>query len=419
MLSDPKGVGEPSYIPLDQVINYTIRFENLASALAPAFDVTVIAQLDPGLDLSSVLVGSSSHPDVMTALVDESNHTISWFFKDIMLPPNKEPPEGEGWVQFSARPRLDLPSGAPLAAKAAIRFDFNPPIETNEVVYTVDASPPETRIGNLPSVQLNPSFQVPWEGSDGEDGSGVQQVTVLVSENGGPFQMLDTTASPSLLFQGEPGRAYGFATMGVDQVGNSEAVPEQPDVTVNVGHPLSLKSGLHLLGVPVAPAPGLPGKLASPGALWSAWDSSRQTYLAPADGETAWPVAEDKMPGSGLWARIQDEATVYITGQPVPAGQPYSIELHKGWNLIANPYTTAIPWSLDTIKVRVGGEEKLLGEAQAAGWMEDFAWGWDGETYSLVYDASAAPEGMADLKPFRGYWVQAHQDVTLVLPPPA
>lgn len=65
-----------------------------------------------------------------------------------------------------------------------------------------------------------------------------------------------------------------------------------------------------------------------------------------------------------------------------------------------------------------GTEKKSLREAQQAGWIEDYAWGWDGSAYRLVYDASVVPQAEGRLEPWKGYWVYAHQDCALLLPPP-
>jgi hypothetical protein len=122
--------------------------------------------------------------------------------------------------------------------------------------------------------------------------------------------------------------------------------------------------------------------------------------------------------GRGWWVRFDEPAAGLVWGPAVPVHQPYSIDLQPGWNLVASPFATPVSWSLDEIRVRSEGVEKTLREAQAAGWMEDFAWGWDGNAYSLVYHAGVLPGVASTLEPFRGYWVQAHRPATLVLSPP-
>lgn len=419
LLSDPAGFDSAAYIAEDQIISYTIRFENPESAQAKASDLTVIAELGAGIDLASVLSGQSSHPDGMTAEISESNRSITWFFEDIMLPPNQSPPEGEGWIRFSARPHADVASGTSISAKAAIRFDYNPPIETNEVVYTVDSGAPATQVQGLTPVQLSPSFEISWAGSDEPGGSGLQDVTLLVSEDGGPFNVLGAFSEQTILFLGETGKTYGFATVGIDQVGHPEAIPEQPDATVTVGQLLSLEPGWHLVGVPVIAAQSPPEELSMPGTAWSTWDSSEQTYLSVGLESADWPVDNFALPGAGLWASFDAGTSYYITGQPVPIDQPYSIELQPGWNLIANPFPVPVTWDLNAIRVSAAGVATTLADAQARDWVEDFAWGWNDHAYSLVYDSAVVAGVPSTLEPFRGYWFQAHRDATLILPPPA
>ena len=418
LLFDPAGFGEAAHIAEDQVISYTIRFENQAEASTTALDVTVIAELSPGIDLTTVLLGRSSHPDVVTTKIDDSNGTIAWFFKDIILPPNEDPPEGEGWVKFSAKPKADVKSGDTILAKAAIRFDYNPPIETNQVLYTVDSESPTSHVNDLAPVQLSTSFLVSWASSDDQSGSGLQGVTLLVSEDGAPYDAVGAFTDPAVLFQGEAGKSYSFATIAVDQVGHPESMPEAADATVIVGQHLSMEPGWRLVGVPVVTDKTPREELVRTGTRWSTWDSAAQSYQASVGADGQWLANAQELPGSGLWANFEAGTDFYLTGDPPPADRAFSIDLSPGWNLIANPFALPVPWTLDEIRVGSAGPEMTLADAQGIGLMEDFAWGWNGEAYSLVYDSRLSTGRAAVLEPFKGYWVQAHEDVTLVLPPP-
>jgi len=67
-----------------------------------------------------------------------------------------------------------------------------------------------------------------------------------------------------------------------------------------------------------------------------------------------------------------------------------------------------------------------LAQAQQAGWIEDYAWGWEQDAnnpntgrYVLVYDTSIIPGVKGQLEPWKGYWVYAHTDCELILPPPS
>ncbi|MHA2620993.1 MAG: DUF7619 domain-containing protein [bacterium JZ-2024 1] len=115
-------------------IEYMIRFENKAEATAPAVNVVITDVLDPDLDPSTLNVINSSHPHVFQT-PEVNGQTVIFRFTDINLPPNTNPPEGEGFVRFTVKPRPGLPPGTEIRNKASIVFDFNPPIETPEVVH--------------------------------------------------------------------------------------------------------------------------------------------------------------------------------------------------------------------------------------------------------------------------------------------
>jgi hypothetical protein len=98
--------------------------------------------------------------------------------------------------------------------------------------------------------------------------------------------------------------------------------------------------------------------------------------------------------------------------------QPLAVPLQTGWNMIGNPFLQAVERDLSAIQVQKGTEKKSLTGAQEAGWIEDFAWGWEGSAYRLIYDPSVVPQAEGVLNPWQGYWVKANQDCTLLLPPP-
>jgi len=93
--------------------------------------------------------------DVDFAL-DPDTGVVSWRFTSIdpvtgqqtrdplagFLPPNQVPPEGDGWVTYTVRPRSTLVTGDVIDAQARIVFDTNDPIDTVPAHFnTIDASP--------------------------------------------------------------------------------------------------------------------------------------------------------------------------------------------------------------------------------------------------------------------------------------
>jgi hypothetical protein len=177
-------VGIPDYpfIRPEHTLNLIIHFENLATATDPAETVEITMTIPSELDLESISVMDSSHPVKPT--LDPEQRILHLTFENINLPPNRTPPEGEGWVQLQARPQADLPSGTQIRLQAEIVFWAfgapNPPIRTSELVYTIDATPPVIRLQ-----------EARVEGSEvilklqGEDGhSGVQAVQAFYTQDG-------------------------------------------------------------------------------------------------------------------------------------------------------------------------------------------------------------------------------------------
>ena len=124
------------YVPLadaQDVIPYHIAFENQASAGAAAEFVTITDVLDPSLDPSTLEVYGTSSDSTFTYTVE--GQAVTFRFTGIDLPPNANPPEGEGFVSFGVRPRAGLAAGTEIRNEAGIVFDFNPPIQTPAVVH--------------------------------------------------------------------------------------------------------------------------------------------------------------------------------------------------------------------------------------------------------------------------------------------
>lgn len=124
------------FVPLadaTDAIAYTIDFENLPLATANAELVTITDVLDPRLDPSSLEVYGTSSDSTFSYTV--SGQEVTFRFIGIDLPPNVNDPEGKGFVSFGVRPRAGLAAGTEIRNDASIVFDFNPPIETPEVIH--------------------------------------------------------------------------------------------------------------------------------------------------------------------------------------------------------------------------------------------------------------------------------------------
>ncbi|KPL00070.1 MAG: hypothetical protein AMJ90_08830, partial [candidate division Zixibacteria bacterium SM23_73_2] len=98
---------------------------NKSDATAEAIYIRVVDTLDQNLDWGTLAMGASSHPDECDYEFDPYSGVITWFCDSIMLPPNQNPPEGEGYFIFSISPKPDLPQGTEIINTAWIRFDYN------------------------------------------------------------------------------------------------------------------------------------------------------------------------------------------------------------------------------------------------------------------------------------------------------
>gem|GEM_PF-1271502 len=125
-LASPGGASTVYDIVPDQRLSYTIKFENQAEATADAVFVRVADTLSAALDWSTLAFGTMSHADKCNHSFDPYTGVIIWTCDSIMLPPNTNPPEGEGYFNFSISPRDELSNATEIANSAWIRFDYNP-----------------------------------------------------------------------------------------------------------------------------------------------------------------------------------------------------------------------------------------------------------------------------------------------------
>jgi hypothetical protein len=266
-----RGNGADHYVQSKAPIPYSIFFENLPTATAPAQDVFITDQLDASkLDLNTFRFGNVffgntqvAVPEVSDAFVtekdlrpardlivrvsgelDKTTGLLRWTFTSLdpatglpvtdpdagFLPPNVNSPEGDGAVLFAVSPRPGLATGDQIRNSARIVFDQNAPIDTPVWLNTIDDSRPASSVAPLAAAQTSSDFEVRWSGTDA--GAGVQSYTIYVSENGGPFRKwLTGTTATSALFAGRAGRTYAFYSLAKDNAGNEEAVPASPDAT--------------------------------------------------------------------------------------------------------------------------------------------------------------------------------------------
>ena len=131
----PVGREEDHFIEKNQDIEYRIRFQNTGTDTA--FTVVILDTLAEHLDVSSLDLGTYSHAYRMDIL---DGKVLRFTFENIMLPDsNINEPASHGFLKFRIAQEQDLPLGTVIRNSAAIYFDFNPPVITNESFHTIGA----------------------------------------------------------------------------------------------------------------------------------------------------------------------------------------------------------------------------------------------------------------------------------------
>jgi len=267
------GVGPGRFIMGSASSSYAVFFENKPTATAPAQEIVVTDNIDPGkIELSTLILGPIALPGTTItppaialqtlgsffAVADlrptmnmavrisaelTAGGVLTWRFTSIDpstgLPPDDPlagflPPGAGGSVSFTAALKPGLPTGTVVKNKATIVFDTNAPMDTPEWINTLDRNAPTSRVSPLTATQATSCFKPQWTGSD--VGAGLKGFTVLVSDNGGPYTpWLTNTTSTSTVFNGLAGHNYRFYSQATDLVGNVEAAKSAAEATTTVG----------------------------------------------------------------------------------------------------------------------------------------------------------------------------------------
>jgi hypothetical protein len=238
----PEGVGAQGFITSAGRMHYQILFENLAKAQAPAWRIIIVDTLSAAFDPTTVEFGRTSHDGAQYKWnMTRNGNILRWEIEDIELPPNINPPEGEGYVTFSVMPKAGLASGTVLSNRADIKFDFNASILTNTVVNTLDFTAPTSTMTDLAAELLGPKITVQWSCVDGENGSGTESFVLYASKDGGAFLPVGTTDQHWMTAIVEDKSSYEFYVLAKDRVGNVEAIKPAVSRTTIVGMVVGLE----------------------------------------------------------------------------------------------------------------------------------------------------------------------------------
>lgn len=128
---------------------------------------------------------------------------------------------------------------------------------------------------------------------------------------------------------------------------------------------------------------------------------------------------------------IQTFVKDYTRNQTTGLIEPCEIQLRAGWNQFGNIFMNwkktaggsvilprqdvGLPFS--EVKVRYLNETKTLAQAAAAGWIRDYAWGYDASGRRYVPVSASAAGADRVLRGWRGYWIRAFLDCKLIIDP--
>jgi RHS repeat-associated protein len=279
-ITGPAGVGDARYVSAGAPLPYRIRFENIATATAPAQEVFVTHTLDADVELASFQLGDfgfgSLEVDVpdglqsyatrlsytnlmngdtplfvdVSAGLNAETRTVTWVLRavdpatgelpdgvlDGFLPPNDETHRGEGFLAYTVRPLAGRTTGTTIDAQASIVFDTNAAILTNTFVNTIDGDAPIAAVNPLPPVSTKTTFPVYWDAYD-PAGPGLDSLAVFVSTDGGPYEVWqDAPAAWTANYTGAFGHRYDFVAVARDLAGNVQPFPTVPQASVRVAN---------------------------------------------------------------------------------------------------------------------------------------------------------------------------------------
>ncbi len=276
-INGPVGIEEDRWVAAKDRMEYLVKFENTPeSATAPAQSVKITVPLDPNLNPFSLQLKDfgwgpyefhipdgtvyyqqrldlrdslNLYVDVVAGY-DINTNAYFWDFESVdpltgqrpadpqvgFLPINDSlTASGEGFVRFSALPKLTVVTGDTVTVHADITFDINASIPTNTWQNLLDAGPPVSVMSPIPDTVESDSIPLIWTATDDPGGVGVDDYTLFVSVDGGTFTLVqDDIKDSTYLFQGTPGVTYGFVVLATDLVGNREAMKQIAEATTYI-----------------------------------------------------------------------------------------------------------------------------------------------------------------------------------------
>jgi len=132
----PRGTGAAGNIAADQELTYTIDFQNTGTEYA--YNIHVDDTLDADLDINTFRVLSSSHYMYVTW---PAPNVVRFNYDNVYLPDSSMDLLGSmGHVIYSIGPVSGIAIGTQITNSAAIYFDYNAPVITNNTLNTISST---------------------------------------------------------------------------------------------------------------------------------------------------------------------------------------------------------------------------------------------------------------------------------------
>lgn len=134
-------------------LDYLIRFQNTGNDTA--FTIVVRDTLDAQLDASSFSMLDASHNYQLSI---KDGKYIAWVFNDIkLLDSFSNEPASHGYISYRIKPKVPIAIGSVISNRAAVYFDFNPAVLTNNQLTKVSGTiMPATWTGAVNTAWENP-----------------------------------------------------------------------------------------------------------------------------------------------------------------------------------------------------------------------------------------------------------------------
>ena len=131
----PIGETEFHYIENEEVIDYTVHFENEGNDFA--YDIRIEHEFTKPFNPETFEFVDASHEEISIVISNEDPRKVTIFFPNIYLNYTKaNEEESKGWVRYKLV--MDsLPELSTFESHADIYFDYNPAIKTNTLLHTI------------------------------------------------------------------------------------------------------------------------------------------------------------------------------------------------------------------------------------------------------------------------------------------